>query len=149
MRSKLTSNGPSRDSREIGSPLAKARKTRGGDGALKPSVLRDIVRRVAHAAQPDRIVLFGSAARGEMGPNSDVDLLIVKRGKYNRRRLAAKIYKELHGAEAPVDLVIVTPDEVRRYQDSPALAIFPALREGRVVYGVASEARRPPRGQIP
>lgn len=103
-------------------------------GALKPAILRDIVRRVVRAARPDQIILFGSAARGEMRPNSDVDLLVVKRGSFNRRRLAAKIYDELYGAAAAVDLVIVTPNEVRRFRDAPSLAIFPALHEGRIVY---------------
>jgi predicted nucleotidyltransferase len=102
---------------------------------LKPSVLRDIVRRVVAAARPEKIILFGSAARGEMGPNSDVDLLVVKPGKFSRRRLTAKIYDHLYGAEAAVDVVVVTPEEVRRYRDAPCLVIFPALREGRVVYG--------------
>jgi uncharacterized protein len=99
------------------------------------SILDDIVRRVVHAAQPEKIVLFGSAARGEMGPDSDVDLLVIKGGKFNRRRLVAKIYDELYGAGAAVDVVIVTPDEVQRYRDAPCLAIFPALREGRIIYG--------------
>jgi len=75
-------------------------------------------------ARPEKILLFGSAARGEMGPNSDVDLLIIKGGKFNRRRLAAKIYAGLYSAGAAVDVVIVTPDEVRRYGDAPSLAIF-------------------------
>jgi uncharacterized protein len=105
------------------------------NGALKPRVLSDIVRRVADAARPEKIMLFGSAARGEMGPNSDVDLLVVKRGKFNRRRLTAKIYDQLYGAEAAVDVVIVTPEEVQHYCNAPCLAIFAALREGRVVYG--------------
>jgi len=98
---------------------------------LKSSVLRDIV----DAAHPEKIILFGSAARGEMGPNSDVDLLVVKPGKFNRRRLATKIYDYLYGAEAAVDVVIVTPEEVQRYRDAPGLVICPALREGRIVYG--------------
>jgi predicted nucleotidyltransferase len=103
--------------------------------APKPRILRDIVRRIVDAAHPEKIILFGSAARAEMGPNSDVDLLVVKAGKFNRRHLAAKIYDSLYGAEAAVDVVIVTPAEVRRYRDAPGLVIFPALREGRVAYG--------------
>lgn len=118
-----------------GPEIIMVEKTPMRNGALKPSVLRDIVRRVVRAARPEKIMLFGSAARGEMGPNSDVDLLVVKHGKLNRRRLAAKIYDELYGAEAAVDLVIVTPEEVRRYHDAPCLPIFAALREGRLVYG--------------
>ena len=54
---------------------------------VKPSILRDNIRRVVEAAQPDNISLFGSAARGETGPNSDVDLLVVKGGKFNRWRV--------------------------------------------------------------
>jgi predicted nucleotidyltransferase len=42
--------------------------------------LDDIIRRIVEVAHPEKIILFGSAARGEMGPNSDVDLLIIKRG---------------------------------------------------------------------
>jgi predicted nucleotidyltransferase len=106
-----------------------------GKRALPARVLRDIVRRVVNAAHPERVILFGSAARGEMGPNSDVDLLVIKRGRFNRRRVAARIYKHLYGAGAAVDLVVVTPEDVRRYGDAPCLVIYPALREGRVVYG--------------
>jgi predicted nucleotidyltransferase len=112
-----------------------AAKTTVYKGKLKPGVLREIVQRVAHVARPEKIVLFGSAARGEMGPNSDVDLLVIKRGKFNRRRLAAKIYDALYGSRAAVDIVIASPEEVRRYRDAPGLVIFAALREGRLVYG--------------
>lgn len=110
-------------------------KVRSEKRRLKPSVLRDIIRRVVEAAHPDQIILFGSAARGQMGPNSDVDLLIVKHGRFDRRRLTAKIYHQLYGAEAAVDVVLVTPEEVERYRDTSCLVICPALREGRVVYG--------------
>ena len=58
--------------------------TRGTAGtALDQSILEDIVRRVVEVAQPERIILFGSAVRGEMGPNSDVDLLIIKDGQHS------------------------------------------------------------------
>jgi predicted nucleotidyltransferase len=102
---------------------------------VKPRVLRDIVRRIVDAAHPDKIILFGSAARGQMGAHSDLDLLVIKPGPYNRRRLATKIYRSLYGAEAAVDVVLVTPEEVERYRDAPCLVICPALREGRVIYG--------------
>jgi predicted nucleotidyltransferase len=57
---------------------AKTRKKR---GKPDPAILADIVKRVVEVANPEKIVLFGSAARGEMGPNSDYDLLVIKRGK--------------------------------------------------------------------
>jgi predicted nucleotidyltransferase len=104
-------------------------------GNVKRRILADVVRRVVEAAQPDQVILFGSAARGDMGPYSDLDLLVVKAGKFDRRRLTRTIYRRLAGAEAAVDVVVVTPEEVERYRDTACLVICPALREGKVVYG--------------
>ncbi|HEV3257303.1 MAG TPA: nucleotidyltransferase domain-containing protein [Gemmataceae bacterium] len=116
--------------------MAGARhKVRSRNRTLKPGILRDIIRRVVEAAHPDKIILFGSAARGAMGPNSDVDLLVIKRGKFDRWRLTTAIYRHLRGADAAVDVVVVTPAEVERYRDTHCLVICPALREGEVVYG--------------
>ena len=47
-------------------------------GQVRQEVLDEVVRRIVEVAQPEKIILFGSAVRGEMGPNSDVDLLVVK-----------------------------------------------------------------------
>jgi predicted nucleotidyltransferase len=84
-------------------------------------------------AQPEKIVLFGSAARGEMGPDSDIDLLVIKSGAH-RLDLTGKIYRNLHGVGEAVDVVVVTPEDVERYGESPAFVIAPALKEGKVVY---------------
>src|SRR5947207_6432371 len=118
---------------------AKARKHR---GTPDPAVLKDIVRRVVRAARPERIVLFGSAARGTMGPNSDIDLLVIKGGKFNYWRLLRDIYHSLGGCGAPVDVVLATPDDVERYRDSFCLVICPARREGQVVYATKTTAAR-------
>lgn len=106
--------------------------------APDPAVLDEIIRRVVEAAQPDRIVLFGSAARGQMGPHSDVDLLVVKSGKYRRLDVARDIYRRLAEVDASVDVVVVTPADVERYRDSPALVVKPALEEGREVYAASA-----------
>jgi predicted nucleotidyltransferase len=95
--------------------------------------LDDIIRRIVEVAHPEKIILFGSAARGEMGPNSDVDLLIIKEGA-DVLDLMGQIYRNLHGAGAAVDAIVVTPEDVERFKDSHALVIKPALREGKVVY---------------
>ena len=111
-------------------------------GRVKRSVLTEVVRRVVEAADPDKIILFGSAARGEMGPDSDLDLLVIKGGKYQQRRLTTAIYRGLRGSGAAVDVVVVTPEDVARYGDSPCLVIYPALREGKVVYGAKASVPR-------
>lgn len=105
--------------------------------ALPNRTLREIVRRVVEIAQPEEIILFGSAARGEMRTNSDVDLLVVKSNAH-RRKLAQKIYRHLIGVGQAVDVIVVTPDDLDRYRDSYALIIAPALDEGRVVYAAPS-----------
>ena len=93
---------------------------------LDQTKLDDIINRIVHVAQPAKIILFGSAARGEMGPHSDVDILVVKNGVH-RRDLAGRIYENLIGVGAPVDVIVVTSEDLERYKDSHALVIKPAL----------------------
>lgn len=100
---------------------------------LDQKILNEIVRRIADAAQPQKIILFGSAARGDMGPNSDVDLLVVKDG-VRALDLMRHIYSKLRGVRAAVDVIVVSSEDVARYKDSHALVIKPALQEGKVVY---------------
>ena len=106
------------------------------DRAALPAtdLLAEVVRRIVEVARPERIILFGSAARGEAGPDSDLDLLVVKRGVEHRRRLAQRIYKRLLGVEVPVDVLVVTPDDIEEFRDKVGTIIGPALREGREVY---------------
>ncbi len=105
-----------------------------GKGTIAQDKLDLIIRRIVEVAKPERIILFGSAARGAMGPNSDVDLLVIKGGDFHRGRLTEEIYMNLFGVGAAVDVVVVTPEDLERYRDSFSLVIYPALREGRVVY---------------
>src|SRR5438270_12507862 len=106
-----------------------ATKQRRKNGKPDPAILADIVQRIVRAADPEKIVLFGSAARGTMGPDSDYDVLVIKRGKFNHDRVTRDIYRELSG-EAAVDVVVATPEDIERYRDTHCLVICPALREG-------------------
>ena len=103
----------------------------------KRSVARDdldrIIQRIVEVAAPEKIILFGSAATGEMGPNSDVDLLVIKAGAH-RLNLTGDIYRNLHGMGEAVDVIVVTPEDIERYGDSHPLVIRPALKDGKVVY---------------
>ncbi len=113
----------------------KTKQRQRKDGRPDKKILAEIVQRVVEAAQPDKIILFGSTARGEMGPNSDIDLMVIKSGKFDHWRLLTKIYRHLRGDLAAVDVVLATPEDIHLYGDSPYLVFYPALREGRVVYG--------------
>ena len=97
-------------------------------------VLEKIIRRIVEVTQPDQIILFGSAAREEMGPHSDVDLLVVKSGEFDQSRLVGDIYMNLHGVGQAVDVIMVTPEQVERYQNTHCLIIAPALRQGKEIY---------------
>jgi predicted nucleotidyltransferase len=102
-------------------------------GAVTEQGLEEIIRRVAEIARPEMIILFGSTAQGQMGPESDVDLLVVKRDVH-RRKLAMEIYRRLPASGRAVDVIVVSPEDIEKYGDCPALIIEPALRGGRIVY---------------
>ena len=97
-------------------------------------VLSTVVERIAAAVHPTRIVLFGSAARGQTGPGSDLDLLVVMPDGTHRRHTAKAIYQALGGAGIAKDVVVVTEADVRDHADNPSLVLCAALREGREVY---------------
>lgn len=112
----------------------QAKPTRLGNDLRTPHpFLDEIIRRIVEVAHPERIILFGSAARGDVGPDSDLDLLVVKRGVH-RRRLARQIYRALFGIPVPVDVIVVTPEDVQAFQGKVGTIIDPALREGRELY---------------
>ena len=98
------------------------------------AVLDLIVDRVVEVAQPDRLILFGSAAHGQMGPDSDIDLLVIKSEVAHRGRLEERIYMNLSGVGVPVDVVVATDEDVARFRDRVGSVIGPALREGRELY---------------
>jgi predicted nucleotidyltransferase len=98
------------------------------------SRLEQIVRRIVAAIDPDRIIMLGSRARREEGPDSDFDLLIVKSTDQRTLELARRAYRALIGIIAPVDLIVETPEGLERLRDHPGLIDHDALREGRIVY---------------
>lgn len=104
-------------------------------------VLDDIVRRIREVADPERIIMFGSAARGQMDRNSDIDLLVVKSGA-NRLELVNRIQGNLHGAGAAVDVIVARPEDLDRYRENHYVVIGPALKEGKVIYDARKATTR-------
>lgn len=96
--------------------------------------LQEIVQRIVEVADPLKIVLFGSAARGDMSRDSDADFLVIVKPGVQRLELAQRIHKNLRRIGQPIDIIVVTTEDVETYGDFPALIIYPALKEGRVVY---------------
>lgn len=94
----------------------------------------EIVRRVVEIARPIRILLFGSAARGEVNDDSDIDILVVVPGPVHRRRLAQDIHISFFGLGVPVDVIVATPEDLERHRGKAGTILDTALREGREVY---------------
>lgn len=119
------------DSQSFITPLLASILARYSD---RMTLLETALERIVAVAQPDRVILFGSVARGEAGPQSDLDFLVIKRGVTSRRRLAQAIYRALVGVPASIDIVVVTPEDVDALKHGVATIIGPAVREGREVY---------------
>jgi predicted nucleotidyltransferase len=100
-----------------------------GQGALGA-----LVERIVQAVHPLRIILFGSAARGEMSPDSDVDLLVVMPEGTHRLHTAMFLHTQFHRIPLSVDLLVATPSDLERYRDSVGLVYGTILKEGRDIY---------------
>jgi predicted nucleotidyltransferase len=99
------------------------------------SAIDEMVRRIADRFAPDRIILFGSHARGDARDDSDVDLLVLFRGVDDPHARAAEIYAALIGCSGlPKDIVVSTTARFERYRDVVNTVYWPAAREGRVLY---------------
>ena len=108
------------------------RRNRGAEVPM--TTIRRYARAVVKRFQPERIILFGSHARGEAGPDSDVDLLVVMpvRGSVRDTRLA--IRAALHGVPVPVDVVVTTPEDFAWRREVVSTIEWSAAREGKVLY---------------
>ncbi|MHB0979664.1 MAG: nucleotidyltransferase domain-containing protein [Thermoleophilia bacterium] len=108
--------------------------TRASEIETNQSTLDEIVQRIVDGFNPQRIILFGSWARGSAGPDSDVDLLIVMEVEGSKRKKATEIDIALVGVPVPIDLIVVTPSDVERSIDSLGSIVASAFREGKVLY---------------
>jgi predicted nucleotidyltransferase len=99
-----------------------------------PELLDEVVRRIIAVARPERIVLFGSRARDEHRPGSDLDLLIIAHSNEPRHRRSPPIYAALSRIMLPMDVVVYTPQEVHAWRDVPQAFVTTALREGVTLY---------------
>ena len=96
--------------------------------------IRGMVQRIVDGFDPEKIILFGSHARGEANADSDVDLLVIKQVVGSKRKERVKIGVAVHGIGVAKDIVVATPEEVTRLGNLVGTVLYPALREGKVLY---------------
>lgn len=97
-------------------------------------LVRDIVRRIVETAQPEKVILFGSQARGDARPNSDFDVLVIKRSDEPRYRRSVPLYVALADLPVEVEVMVYTPEEVEEWSEVPQAFVTTAVREGTTIY---------------
>jgi len=99
--------------------------------------IQRMVRRIVSRFRPEKVILFGSHARGAAGPDSDVDLLIVMPLSGSKREKQLEIRLALRSFRIPKDIVVTTPEEFQWRREIPGTIERPAALEGKVLYARA------------
>ena len=109
-----------------------------GEAISEEVLVARMVETIVEVASPERIVLFGSRAKGTAREQSDYDFLVIDAKPFNkqhsRRKTAGKIWRALASFRVPTDILIYHTDEVEKWQRSQNHVVFHALNEGKVVY---------------
>jgi predicted nucleotidyltransferase len=101
------------------------------------TLLNEVVRRVLTVARPDRIILFGSAATGQMTDDSDIDLLVVEPEPANPRDRSVRIRRALGDVQYPVDVIVMSSERFEETKNIIGGIAYPAQKYGRVLYEAA------------
>jgi len=89
------------------------------------------------AAKPNRIIMFGSQARGEAGEDSDFDVMVVEETVSDRVAEMVRLNRLLRSLDIPVDLLVVSAEKFNYWCDTPGNVYFEAATEGEVLYEAA------------
>ncbi|MGB9775791.1 MAG: nucleotidyltransferase domain-containing protein [Anaerolineae bacterium] len=98
------------------------------------ALIAETVRRIVEILHPQRVILFGSRARGEARPDSDIDLLVIARSSEPRYCRAVPLYGALSDIPIAMDIIVYTPEEVEEWSGVRQAFVTTALREGIVLY---------------
>ncbi|MBN1381503.1 MAG: nucleotidyltransferase domain-containing protein [Deltaproteobacteria bacterium] len=101
---------------------------------LHQDVITEATRRLVSGFSPERIILFGSLARGEADERSDADILVITKFRGKRRTLMLEMDRSLRGLDLARDIIVLTPEEFERDRDIPGTIAGPAAREGKILY---------------
>ena len=104
---------------------------------IDEQTIHEIVRRILSVAKPDKIILFGSAATGQMTRDSDIDLLIVESSIPDRRAEYVRVRKALRDMDYPFDILFITTQWYEESKDVIGGIAYPATKHGKVIYEAA------------
>ncbi len=120
--------------RTEGPKLANESLLTDGDLAISMQNIRGLVRRIADEFQPEKVVLFGSYAYGNPGPESDVDLLVVMNTSLSSRQQRLRISQAISPRPFPLDIVVRTPEELETRLKLGDPFLQEVISQGRVIY---------------
>lgn len=103
--------------------------------AVTPEKVEAVIQRIVDVSRPEKIILFGSYARGTQGRNSDLDVLVVAGDALvNSRQESVRIRRALRDIPIAVDVLVISRGQWEQVKDTPGLVYREALRRGKVVY---------------
>lgn len=106
---------------------------------IDESLVQEIVRRILSVTTPDRIIIFGSAATGNMTRDSDIDILVVEREPGDRRKKSVEIDAALSGLGYPFDVIVISTEWFEASKNVIGGIAYPAYKYGKVVYEAKSD----------
>jgi predicted nucleotidyltransferase len=100
------------------------------------SVLAQATKVIVDEVSPDKIILFGSYARGDAGKYSDIDLMVLKKGVTDGRKISMKLHVLFfkHKVRFPIDVFVMDYDRFYGLLDNKACMYKDIEREGKVIY---------------
>ncbi|MEA1996264.1 MAG: nucleotidyltransferase domain-containing protein [Gemmatimonadota bacterium] len=105
---------------------------------VSDEVIEQMVKTIVNEVSPEQIILFGSRAKNQSHPDSDVDLLIIENEPFgkdrSRKEETGKLWRALAHFQVPLDILLYSRHEVDYWRDSLNNVVARALREGKVLY---------------
>lgn len=101
---------------------------------ITDEIIQQAVKLLAEGGMAQRVILFGSYAKGTAGEDSDLDFLVVVPALVRRREEMVRLRALLRPLGIPVDVLVADESHFERWKDQPGTALFEAARDGRVMY---------------
>lgn len=102
--------------------------------SIDDNLMREIIRRIVETSHPEKVILFGSRARGDARLDSDIDLLVVANDPQPRSLRACALYGALSDILIPMDILVYRPGEIEEWRNVPQAFVTTAIREGSILY---------------
>lgn len=101
---------------------------------LSQKTIRQAVNRIVQAARPNKVILFGSYARGDVTPDSDLDLMVIMPGQPDKVAEMIRLRQAIGAVGTGVDVLVFSEEEAQRRGQVPGTVVYWANQEGKVLY---------------